>query len=691
MNADVPIIESTDETDLTPSHDEVLSALQILLASRSFRLAHAQKSFLEYTVKEVLAGRGSLIKEYLIATDALGREDSFDPRLDPIVRTQARKLRGRLAQYYENEGKGDPIRIEFRRGSYAPVFQRAPLPVLTEYASPIPERDDAVVERFAAPPSGKNSDPSAQGPPARRHTTEELARSSGGALDPGPVVREFLKSQPQTRLINRGRVILAIVVFTGLLAGIRALWKRSISSSDTPPSVAVLPFTDLSDGEPSDQVITDGLTEEIIKLLQEVPGLRVAGRISSFNLRSKTRDLKDVGATLHVRNVLIGTVKKRSSRFLITVQLNGVDGSHVWSGAYDRTDEDAQSIPKEISTAVVDALGVLSPGARTLKQQVQSTSSLPTPGAHEDYLRGIFFWHKLDADSLKLATQYLQQAIQKDPSYARAYTALADCYVVAPQVIGAPPASVVDKIRAAAATALTLDKTLGDAHIDLAVAAEFNFDWRDAEREFQKGLELSPGSVVGHLWYAKYLAIVGRKDEVFAQRNLAAQLDPVSPYAILSVGGSLTVAGRYEEAIRYYRSALSLEPEYGLAHQGLGLTYLAQGKVTDGIEELRLADKVMRGPVRRALLGYAYARSGDTEKARAILNQFMASYNHQPIPALTIAQIYVGLGDKNRAFEWLRLAVQERDLNLDLKWDPIWKPILSDPRCQQLLHSMKLT
>ncbi len=637
MNADVPIIESIDETDLTPSHDEVLSELRLLLASRSFRLAHAQKSFLEYTVKEVLAGRGRLIKEYLIATDALGRADSFDPRLDPIVRTQARKLRARLAQHYENEGKDDPIRIEYRRGSYAPVFQRAPR------LSPAPESEDIVA------------------------------------------------NEPRARPIDKSRLILAIIVLVFLLAGIRAIWKRSIGSSDTPPSLAVLPFTDLSDGEFSDQVITDGLTEETIKLLQEVPGLRVAGRISSFNLRSKTRDLKDVGATLHVRNVLIGTVKKRSSGFLITVQLNSVDGSHLWSGTYDRTNEDAQSIPSEISTAVVDALGVLSPETRTLKQQVRSTPPLPNPGAHEDYLRGIFFWHKLDADSLKLATQYLQQAIQKDPSYARAYTALADCYVVAPQVIGTPPVGVISKIRAAASTALALDKTLGDAHIDLAVAAEFDFDWPGAEREFRKGLDLSPGSVVGHLWYAKYLAIVGRKDKVFAQRNLAAQLDPVSPYALLSVGGSLVVNGRYQEALNYYRSALSLEPEYGLAHQGLGLTYLAQGKMKEGIEELQSADKLMRGPVRRALLGYAYARSGNTDKARAILNQFLAGYHNQQIPALTIAQIYVGLGDKDKVFEWLRLAVQERDLNLDLKWDPIWKPILSDPRCQQVLHSMKLS
>ena len=650
MNADVPIIESTDQAHLTPTQDEVLSELHLLLASRSFRLAHAQKSFLEYTVKEVLAGRGGLIKEYLIATDALGRAESFDPRMDPIVRTQARKLRARLVQHYENEGKDDPIRIEYRRGSYAPVFQRAPRLSLA------PETQDIVASPYFLPPIKQSDD----------------------------------LSQPQTKVFNRGRVILAIVVLAFLLAGSRAIWKR-IGASDTPPSVAVLPFTDLSDGAFSDQVITDGLSEETIKLLQEVPGLRVAGRISSFNLRSKARDLKDVGTALHVRNVLIGTVKKRSSGFLITVQLNSVDGFHLWSGTYDRTDEDAQSIPKEISTAVVDALGVLSPEARTLRQQIRSTSTLPTPGAHEDYLRGIFFWHKLNADSLKLATQYLQQAIQKDPSYARAYTALADCYVVAPQVVGTPPASIVNKIRAAASTALALDKTLGDAHIDLAVAAEFDFDWSGAEREFRKGLELSPGSVVGHLWYAKYLAIVGRKNEVFAQRNLAAQLDPVSPYALLSVGGSLVVNGRYEEALNYYRSALSLEPEYGLVHQGLGLTYLAQGKVKDSIEELQLADKLMRGPVRRALLGYAYARSGNTEKARAILDQFLSGYGNLQIPALTIAQIYVGLGDKDKAFEWLRLAVRERDLNLDLKWDPIWIPILSDPRCQQVLHSMKLT
>src|SRR5204862_44104 len=135
-------------------------------------------------------------------------------------------------------------------------------------------------------------------------------------------------------------------------------------------------------------------------------------------------------------------------------------------------------------------------------------------------------------EGLKTAVQYFEQAIAEDPSFARAHAALAYCYVMAPQMEASPPPDIVAKIRAAASRANDLDSTLGEAHIDLAISAEYEFDWVTAEREFQKGLALSPGSSVGHLWYAKYLALLGRKDEVLIHRRVAAELDPVSPYAI---------------------------------------------------------------------------------------------------------------------------------------------------------------
>jgi serine/threonine-protein kinase len=307
-------------------------------------------------------------------------------------------------------------------------------------------------------------------------------------------------------------------------------------------------------------------------------------------------------------------------------------------------------------------------------------------------LQGLYHWNKLKADELAMAIGYFEKAIAADPSFARAYTALADCYVMAPQVAAAPPGEIVPKIRVAASRALELDSSLGEAHIDLAICAEYDFDWTTAGAEFKKGLDLSPDNAVAHLWYAKYLAVVGRRPEVLVQRKIAAELDPVSPYAVQAVGGYLSVMGRYDEAIAQFRKAITLEPNFGLSHQGLGVAYILRGRdPAEGIAELETACKLMPGARREALLGWAYATIGNTAEARRILNRFLEESNRPYFPALAIGQVYIGLGDKDRAFEWLRKAADQRDLDLTLKWDSFYEPLRSDARYIALLRCLKLS
>jgi serine/threonine-protein kinase len=320
-----------------------------------------------------------------------------------------------------------------------------------------------------------------------------------------------------------------------------------------------------------------------------------------------------------------------------------------------------------------------------------SKRPLPAPNAHESYLKGLYAWNKLTSDSVQAASRYFEEAILQDPSFARAYAALADCYVMAPQVDTASPLQVAAKIKDVATKALALDESLGEAHVDLAVSAEYEFDWARAESEFKKGLALSPGNAIGHLWYAKYLSLVGRRDEVLTQRRLAADLDPVSPYAAQSVAGFFAVTGHYDAAISQFRNALALEPNFGFSHQGLGITYLLAGKHSEALQELRLAQQSIGGPRRMALLAYAYAVCGERADAQRILNGFLEQARHEPFPALAIADVYIGLGDNDHAFEWLEKAVDQRDINLDLKWDPLFNPVRPDPRYAALLRRMKLT
>ena len=637
-------------------------------------MAQGQRKFLAYTVEKAVTGYGHLIKEYVIATEAFGRNDSFDPRLDPIVRTEARKLRTRLAKYYETEGLGNPLRIEFRKGSYVPFFHSVADPELA------PASAAAAINEPQQDPL--NVEPSAG---------EMFAEPPETALSPDPISLPAATPAAKSHL-PRWAVVAAtaVLLFTG--AGSAVLLR----SHGAPPasvlaansvSIAVLPLANL--GDKKDDFLSDGITEELIDALRQVPGVQVVGRTSAFRFKSKTPDMREINRTLHARTVLVGSVLKSQDRLRVTVQLNSAaDGYHLWSGSYDRDSAEARTIPVEIANAVTNVLGVVL--TRADAQNLIRASASPNPGAHEAYLKGLYFWNRINTDGLNTAIEYFKQAIADDPSFARAYSALADCYVMAPQVATTPPLDVVGEIKAAASKALELDPGLGEPHFDLAVGAEYEFDWATAEKEFKKGLELSPGNAVGHLWYAKYLAIVGRKDEVLAQRQIAARLDPVSPYAVQSVAGYLSVTGRYEEAIAQFRSSLALEPNFGLAHQGLGVAYALEGRCGNAIEELQLANKWMGGPRRMALLGWAYGLCGQPAAARQILREFLSESHQSRFPALAIAQVYIGLGEKDQAFAWLERAIDQRDLDVTLQWDSPYDTLRSDARYNVLLHRMKL-
>jgi TolB-like protein/Tfp pilus assembly protein PilF len=630
-----------------PALAEIRSQLSKVLSSQTFRSAEGQRAFLRFAGEETIAGRGELLKEYTIGTEAFGRGESFDPRLDPIVRTQARKLRARLSKYFETEGALDALRIEFPKGSYAPSF-RAPAAPAPDVSSTMPAVSGPARESVAAP-----SD-------ARFHLRWKMAV-----------------------------ITLAILGLVG--SGSAALYVLRPALGSARPSIAVMPFVNIGSGN-SDEFLSDGLTGELIDSLSRVPGLQVVARTSSFRFKGKRIDVGRAGRELGVATVLEGSVLKSGNRLRVTVQLNNAaDGYRLWSGNYERESKDAAEIEQEISQSIAGALAVrFATPSGQVSRRARPNRASPNPSAYRDYLKGRYVWNKLNLDSLRAATAYFEQAIGEDPSYAPAYTALADSYVMAPQVAAASPAEVLSKIRAAASKALELDPSLGEPHFDLAVAAEYEYDWRTAEGEFAKGLQLEPGSVVGHVWYAKLLGLEGRKDEVLVQRRIAAELDPVSPYALQAVGGYLSVVGRYDEAIAQFRNALALEPGFGLTHQGLGVAYILKGMSKEGIKELELAQKLMPGPRRLALLGYGYGYSGRTAEARQVLADLLRQSERHPLPALAIAQVYIGLGNKDRAFEWLEKAIDQRDLDVTLQWDSLYEPLRSDSRYLGLLRRMKL-
>jgi TolB-like protein/Tfp pilus assembly protein PilF len=638
------------------SDTTVREQLAKILSSRTFRSAEGQRAFLRYAVEEVLAGRGPQIKEYLIGVEVFHRGESFDPRLDPIVRTQARKLRAKLDKYYETEGALDSLRIDFLKGAYLPSFRSlaAVSAIPSEPVVPKPEVSEPVAASSAPPPDS--------------HWYEWSWKSA--AL-----------------------LLLVLVVAEGAWALLQRFRQGPPENRFGEPSASllVMPFVNLGENH-DDEFLSDGLAEDLIDSLGQISGLRVVARNSAFRFKGRNPGLKEIADTLHVRTVLEGAVRKSGDRLRITAHLLDVsNGYQLWSGVYDRESPDVRAIKREIVQSMTNVLGLSLP-ARIRESQTKSAlnASVSNPGAYQSYLKGLYFWNKLTVPGLKAAMEYFEEAIAADPSFARAYVALADSYVLAPQVDTAPPPELVSRIKAAALKALELDSTLGQAHIDLAICAEYDYDWETAEKEFRTGLTLDPGNAVAHLWYAKLLALKGRKPEVLAQRLIAAQLDPVSPYTVQSVGGYFSVMGHYDEAIDHFENALALEPGFGLAHQGLGVAYLMKHEPGKAIEELQLANRLMRGPRRLGVLGYALGLSGRTKEAGKILQDLLDQSKREQVPASAIAHVYIGLGDKDRAFEWMSKAVDQKDLGLTLQWDSLYHDLRSDPRYTELLRRMKL-
>lgn len=684
FNLESKSAEATPKAAHSFSSELVQSELDKILASRTFRAAHGQKKFLAYAVEQALAGNAHLLKEYVVATEALGRDESFDPRLDPIVRTEARKLRARLAKYYETEGAGDPLRIEFRKGSYVPVFHH-PAEIRSEETA-IGERK---VDSSTAPSAETSALPAPLPPPAPADATPAaepttLASSAATASSTAPSTRLTNSPwRPFFAYLSTALLAVCLIAIFYRLSGSR--FSTTIFAAND-PSVAVLPLVDLSND--ADGFTSYRLTNEISDALRQAPGLRVVAQKCRVRLQASPEDLRQLGQRLGVRAVLVGNVTRSANHLKITIQLNNTEtGNHLWSGSYERDPGRLGTIAPEIATAVSNVLGV---GIAGREQNIVELPASPNRAANDDYLRGLYFRKRVTEDSLNKAIGYFKQAIAEDPSFARAYAGLADCYAMERSVAAIPPLEVAPLIEAAASEALQLDPKLGEPHINLAVSAEYRYDWATAEREFKKGLELSPDSVIGHLWYAWYLVLVGRNDQVLAQRKVAAELDPVSPYAVDAIGLYYSAVGRYENAVEEYRSALTLEPNFGLVHQDLGEAYLFQGKCENAIAELRIANESMPGPRRKAHLAYAYGVCGHADDARRILRDFLAERRSGVIPAFAVAEVYLGLSDKDAAFHWLERAIDERDLGVTLKSDQHFSCIRSDPRFQLLLHRMKL-
>jgi adenylate cyclase len=475
--------------------------------------------------------------------------------------------------------------------------------------------------------------------------------------------------------------------------------SRSVSPSRATPtvgpaadqkSIAVLPFVNMS-ADKGDEYLSDGVSEELIAALSKITGLQVKARTSSFAFKGKNEDIQKIGELLHVSHLLEGSVAKAGNKLRITAQLiQASDGNHLWSDTYDREMQDIFAVRSEVAQQVAETLKI-----RLLGEDKKRLGEKPTENieAYNLYRQGRYYADKFSQDGFKKALGFYQQAIETDPRFALAYAGMADTYVMAADFY-IPPREAFSKAKEAALKAIELDETLAEAHASLgSVHFHYDWDWAAAEKEFKRALTLNPQSARAHLLYTEYLAGMGRFDEAYDQGRQALEIDPVSTLANWILGWAFLYAGRIDDAIQQFSEAVELDPNDAWARMSLGRAYLGKGMGQRGIEEMEVAHRGEPDhPIVMGLLGYGYAvtgRRGDALKALQDLDEIGKKHY---VSRIARVYVYAGLGDKDKAFEWLEKAYQERSDSLAwFRKDPESKSLQTDPRFAALMRKIGFT
>ena len=555
--------------------------------------------------------------------------------------------------------------------------------------------------RFVAPVSAyTNKDgresvvASSPGPEAERSEAVETgerrtARSAGG-----------LKS-------NLRLIVLACVLVAGLSVAGLFLWQvrtaKAPVASPTPsvapslPSaapvkiIAVLPFKPLVQGE-EDQALELGMADTLIAKLSNSRGLVVSPISAVRRYGALEQDPQAAGRELNVEAVLDGYIQRRDDRIRVTARLISVgDGRQLWAGQFDEKMTDIFAVQDAISERVATALALPLTGEERARLTRRHTENAE---AYQLYLRGRYSLSKRLPGALQQAIEHFRQAINLDANYAPAYAGLSSAYAFqsSAEFGGMPPREVMPKAKEAALKAVALDDTLAEAHIAVGRAAVFERDWPTVEREYQRGLELDPDYSEGRQLYALFLLRMGRLDEALAEARRAWEIEPSSANKIVIVGWTHYFRREYDEAIEQYGQTLDMDPNNQPARFRLGLAYLQKGMPDRAVAELQRAANLSGGNARHvAFLGYAYALSGERGKAERLLNELQARSRQTYVCPYDIAIIHLGLGDKERALEWLEKTDRERDdWLLQLKVEPVMDSLRSEPRFRDLVRRVGL-
>ena len=463
--------------------------------------------------------------------------------------------------------------------------------------------------------------------------------------------------------------------------------KKSLSSANVKKTLAVLPFVNAGQDANADY-LSDGITESIINNLSQLSGLKVMSRNSAFRFKNNQTDVKAIASQLGVETLVTGDIKQIGDKLIINVRLiDASDDSQIWGNQYVKNSADIIAAQNEIAQAVAQNLRV-----RLTGTEQQHLAKRPTENieAYQLYLRGRFQVFKLMPQEINQGISYFQQAIEIDPNYALAYAGIADAYRSLALGSELNPSENLLKSKAAASKAIEIDETLSEGYTSLGATNFWLWDWNAAESNYKRALELDPNSANAHLFYSHFLSNMGRHAEALAEVKIARELDPLFPFVGALEGQFLNHAGRNEESLDRLKKTIELAPNFWMPHLFASSAYIEKGMYDEAIAETRKTTELSpTQTVSIAFEGYALAKSGRQNEARNLLDKLLKLSNERFIPPDHIALIYNGLGETDKALEWLEKGYEQKDPKMAfLKVEPKWNNLRSEPRFIALMRRM---
>jgi adenylate cyclase len=504
----------------------------------------------------------------------------------------------------------------------------------------------------------------------------------------GVVPKEVVKDKPEKQRNLKVKVILgSFFVLAILVLGYFFIPKLSKNSDSVEKSIAVLPFENMSN-DPEQEFFSDGMSEEIINMLAQVPGLKVAGRTSSFTFKGKNQDLRTIGKQLNVNHILEGSVRKSGNKIRITAQLIEVaDGYHIWSEKYDRQLEDIFDIQDEISLAILNAIKIELFGAAKEAVLKKHTDN---PEAYQLYLQGLFYYNKYaGADNFNKAIDYFKAAIKIEPDYALAYYYMASCYSTLSFYNYLPPEKCLPQMNQATQQFLKFADESAERHLALA---NMESDFAAATIEFKKAIELNPNSADAHVSFAMHMGFCGNYTEAIKHASIAHNLDPFSLITNYDIAIVYWMDGDYEKVLEYGRRLVELEPGFYGGHVIIGFGLEGLKRYKEAVPEIEMAVNQNYVSATLLRLGLIYGLIGEKAKAQEVLEKMENLRSTQWVGNYDIGVVYMAMGEFDEAFQYFEKAIEKQEgLIVFLKYTIRSFPEFGkDPRTKKLLEKIGL-